>query len=166
MARPHGHPLPLPAGQGLRLAVQELVVQIEQAGGLAHPPGPLLLGHALHLQREAHVLRDALARVQGVVLEHHRDVPVLGRHEGDVLLADLDAPAVQRLQPGQHAQRGGLPGSGRADQDHELAILDVQVEGLHRGRRVLGVHAARRHELHTCHRGPPPWLLPELSVFI
>jgi len=99
----------LPARQRLGLAVQELVVQVEQPGGLADPAGPLLLGHVLHLQREAHVLRDGLARVQGVVLEHHRDVPVLGRHESDVLLADLDAPAVQRLQAGQHAQRGGLP---------------------------------------------------------
>ena len=104
----HGDPLPLAPGQRLGLAVEHLVVQVEQAGGLADPPGSLLLGHALHLEREAHVLGDGLTRVQGIVLEDHRDVPVLGRDEGDILLADLDAPAVQGLEAGQHAQRGGL----------------------------------------------------------
>jgi len=87
-------PRALSGGQRLGLAVEQLVVQVQQPRRLADPAGPLVLGHVLHLQREAHVLRDGLARVQGVVLEHHRDVPVLGRDEGDVLLADLDPPAV------------------------------------------------------------------------
>ena len=30
------------------------------------------------------------------------------------------------LQPGDHAQQGGLAAAGRADEDHQLAILDGQ----------------------------------------
>jgi hypothetical protein len=72
----------LPAGQLLGLAVEQLLVQVEQPGGLPHPAGPFLLGDVPHLEREAHVLRDGLLRVQGVVLEHRCQ-----RHQRDLLAA-------------------------------------------------------------------------------
>ena len=103
-------------------------LEVEHLGRLADPARALVLGHALHLQREAHVFGDGLVRVQRVVLEHHRDVAVLGRHTGHVLAVDADRPVVDLLQAGQHPQRGGLARTRRADQDHELAVVDVQLE--------------------------------------
>ena len=32
------------------------------------------------------------------------------------------------LEPREHAQRGGLAAAGRADEDHELAVVHVEVE--------------------------------------
>lgn len=72
-------------------------------------------------------------RVEGVVLEHHRDVPVLGLDVGDVAVTDQDAAGVDVLQAGEHPQRGGLTATGGADEHEKLAVGDVQVEFVHRG---------------------------------
>ena len=57
-------------------------------------------------------LRSAVERVanyrraqqQRVVLEHHRDVAVFGRHLGEVTVADPDRAAGHRVEAGQHSQ--------------------------------------------------------------
>ena len=43
------------------------------------------------------------------------------------------------LQAGQRPQRRRLPAAGRADQDEELAVGDVEVECVHRGPLGTGV---------------------------
>jgi hypothetical protein len=78
-------------------------------------------------------------RVQRVVLEHHRDVPVLRLDVGDVAVADEDAARVDVLEAREHAERGGLTTTGGADEDEELAVLDVQVERVDRGARATRV---------------------------
>ena len=40
----------------------------------------------------------------------------------------LTVPPVDLLEPRKHAQRGGLAAAGRADEDHELAVVHVEVE--------------------------------------
>ena len=109
----HRDALTLTAGQLGGLAVQELG-EVEDLGGLLDLLAPLVGGHAAQLQREAHVLGDGLVRVQRVVLEHHRDVAVLGRHPDHVLAADLDAALVDVLESGEHPQRGALAGARTA----------------------------------------------------
>jgi hypothetical protein len=47
-------------------------------------------------------------RVEGVVLEDHGDVAVLGREGVHDLAADPDEAVGDRLQAGNHAQRRGL----------------------------------------------------------
>ena len=88
----------------------------------------LVLGLARDLERKPHVLGDAHVRVERVVLKDHGDVAVLRRDVGHVALADEDATLVDLLEPGEHAERCGLSAAGRADEDEELAIGDVQVE--------------------------------------
>ena len=127
----HRHALALTAGQLGGLAVQELG-EVEDLGRLLDLLAPLVGRHPAQLQREAHVLGDRLVRVQRVVLEHHRDVAVLGRHAGHVLAADLDGALVDVLESGEHAQRGALARTGRSDQDDELAVVDVEVERVNR----------------------------------
>lgn len=92
------------------------------------------------LEREAHVLGDGHVRVQRVVLEHHGDVPVLRRQVGDVPVTDPDGPAVDVLQPREHAQGGGLSAAGGADEDEELAVLDGDVELIDSGLLSARVH--------------------------
>ena len=83
----HGHPLPLAAGQVGRLAVQVLG-QVQDPRRLLDLLVDDVLGRLGQLEREPHVLPHGHVRVQGVALEHHRDVAVLGRLVVDDLPAD------------------------------------------------------------------------------
>jgi hypothetical protein len=70
-------------------------------------------------------------RVERVVLEDHRDVPVLRRQLVDDLAADHHASLGDRLEPGDHPQSARLAAAARADEDDELAVRDLQVEIRH-----------------------------------
>jgi hypothetical protein len=85
-----------------------------------------------HPQAERHVLGHGHLRVKGIVLEDHRDVAILGRQVVHHPAADLHRPAGDVLKSGYHPQGGRLPAARRADQDHELAIPDLQAQATHR----------------------------------
>jgi hypothetical protein len=146
----HGDPLALATGQCLRLAV-EVLLEVEDLGGLGDPLVDLLLGLPGDLEGEAHVLGDGHVRVERIVLEHHRDVAVLGREVGDVAVADADRTAVDVLETGEHAQRGGLAAAGRADEDEELAVADLDVECVHGGAFRPGEESGCLVERHCRH---------------
>jgi hypothetical protein len=82
------------------------------------------------LEREAHVLAHCHVRVQRVVLEHHRDVAIARRQVVDALAADDQIALRDVLEARDHAQCGRLPAAGRPDEDHELAVADLQVDAL------------------------------------
>src|SRR5215470_13819015 len=123
----HRHPLPLPAGQRGGLAL-EVLADAQHPGHLVDPPGDLRLRRLALLQAERQVLLHRHVRVERVVLEHHRDVAVLGRQVVHHAPADRDRPRGDLLQARDRAQRGGLATAGRTDQDHELAVADLQAE--------------------------------------
>src|SRR5256885_16236418 len=77
-----------------------------------------------------HVVVHAHVRIEGVRLEDHGDVAVLGGDVVDDAVADQDLPFGDRLQPGEHPERGRFAAAGRTDKDHELLVLDVDVEVL------------------------------------
>ncbi|PNG62019.1 hypothetical protein TI06_24045, partial [Vibrio vulnificus] len=60
------------------------------------------------LQAEGDVLAHAHGRVQGVGLEDHGDVAVLGAHAADVLAVHQDRTAGDALQPGDAVHQGRL----------------------------------------------------------
>ena len=97
-----------------------------------------VLVDAAQLQREAHVVAHAHVRVQRVVLEHHRDVAVLGRPVVHDLVADAQLAVGDVLEPGDHPQRGRLAAARRADEDDELAVLDLEAHVLD-GLEAVGV---------------------------
>jgi hypothetical protein len=84
------------------------------------------LGGAAQAHAEADVLLHGHVRVQGVVLEDHGDVAVLGLLVGDHPVADGDLAVGDLVQAGDHAQDGRLAAARRADQDHELAAVDLE----------------------------------------
>jgi hypothetical protein len=120
-------PLALAAGQRGGLAL-EILVQAEHLGDLGHPALDLVLGGLPLLEAEGQVLLDRHVRVERVVLEDHRDVPVLGRQVVHHPAADGDRARADLLQAGDRPQRRGLPAAGRADEDHELAVLDLEIQ--------------------------------------
>src|SRR5205807_7307147 len=95
----------------------------------------------------------------------HGDVAVFG---GDVVhhpVADEDPTLADLLESGEHAKRGRFAAARRTDQDHELLVLDLDVEILHDGeiRRVSLDDVVVSYRCHflpiplisECHVRPP-----------
>ena len=68
--------------------------------------------------------------VERVALEHHRHVAPGGVDVVDHLVADEELAVGDAFQPGDHPQGGGLAAARRPQQDHELTVVDRQVEGV------------------------------------
>ena len=67
-------------------------------------------------------------RVKGVALKHHRQA-ALGRGQtGGILAVDLDGAWRGVFQPGDQAQQGWLAAPGGADKNHELTIIDFEIQ--------------------------------------
>ena len=145
----HRHALPLPTGQRLGAPFQEFV-NTEDAGRFLYAGLNFLLGKLAQFQSKRHVFAHCHMRIQGIVPNHHGDIPVLGRNVIDHAVADLDDPARNLLQSRYHAQRGGLSTARRPHQHHELAILDLQVEIIH-GLDVAGINLVHMLQDDSCH---------------
>ena len=148
-----GHTLTLAAGQGLGLALQVLG-DVQDLGRLLDAAVDLVLGQLAQLQGEGHVLVHRHVGVQGVALEHHGDVAVLGLHVVDQLAADVQLTLADLLQAGHHAQGGGLAAAGGADQHDELLVGDVQVEVVDR-RDAAVVDLLDALQTQSCHSDEP-----------
>ncbi|EJT84519.1 hypothetical protein PPS11_21719 [Pseudomonas putida S11] len=125
-----GHALALAAGQLVRLALGVLG-HVHQLEHLGHAGVDLGLGHLVLLQAEGDVLRHGHVREQRVGLEHHVDRPLVGRHVGDVDAIEEDPPFGRAFEAGQHAQQGGLAGTGAPQKSEDLALADFQGHIVH-----------------------------------
>ena len=67
-------------------------------------------------------------RIERIRLEDHSQSASRGRLARDVAFVDLDRAAAGFLQPGYQPQQGGLSAAGRTDEDHELAVFDLQID--------------------------------------
>ena len=119
-------------GQGVRLVGEAYALQ--QLHRLLVRLG---LGNAAHLARaEGHVVDRLEVREEVEALEHHADVGAqageLPALLGQPLPVDGDLPGGDRLEPVQAAAQGRLPGAGGADQRHDLAAVDVEIDALQR----------------------------------
>ena len=109
----HRHPLALTTGQIRRLALQ-MLLQIQDPGRLGRPSGRSRPCRSWRLEREAHVVAHRHMRIQRVVLEHHRDIPIARRQIVHPLAADDQITIGDVLQPRDHPQRRRLPAARRA----------------------------------------------------
>ena len=124
---PHGDALPLAPGQVLWLAVQ-VRCQRQTVRGRLDPLLDVGFGLSHHPQREAHVVAHRHVRVEGVVLEDHRDIALLRGQAVDHPVPDIEPPAGDLLKACGHPQSSGLSASRRTDEDHELTIVDLEAE--------------------------------------
>ena len=132
-----GDALALAAGQGLGLAL-EVLGDVEDLGRLADLLVDLVFRGVAQLEGEGHVFIHCHVRVQGVVLEDHRDVAVLGSHVVHQLAVDVQLAVGDLLESGDHAQRRGLAAAGGADQHDEFLVGDIQVERLDSDNALVG----------------------------
>ena len=89
-------------------------------------------------------------RVERIVLEHHRNVAVLGRDLIDQPSINVDLAAADLFQPGHHSQRRGFTTAGRADEDDELLVVNHEA-GIVHGFDVAGIGFADVFEDDFCH---------------
>jgi hypothetical protein len=127
-----------------------VVLEVEDPRGLLDLLVDLGLVDLGELEREAHVVPHGHVRIQGVVLEHHRDVAILRSEVVDDLVADEHLALGDVLEPGDHPQGGRLPTTGRADEDHELAVADQEIDGLD-GLGPVGIPLGHALELNLGH---------------
>ena len=73
----------------------------------------LLPRDLLRFQGKRNVVVHAQVRIESVALEHHGDPALPGRQVIDHLPADQDFTGSGRLQPGDHAEKSGLPRTRR-----------------------------------------------------
>jgi hypothetical protein len=69
-------------------------------------------------------------RIDGVVLEHHGDVPVLRLGLVDDTAVDPDRSVGKILQAGDHPQGRGLSTAGRTDENDELAVIHMKIDAM------------------------------------
>ncbi|MCY1462028.1 hypothetical protein D9M71_797540 [compost metagenome] len=67
-------------------------------------------------------------REQGIALENHAHVALVGRQFADVVAVHEDPATVWRVKTGKHHQSGGLARTAGAEQGQKFALADVQVE--------------------------------------
>jgi hypothetical protein len=132
----HGDSLALSAGQRFREAL-EVFGESQEFGGVLDALLRLALVDLGHLEGESDVLPNGHVGIQGVVLEDHGDVSVARRDVVDDLVADAQLALGDLLEAGEHAQRRRLAAAGRADEDHELTVGDVEIQVVDRFRSVL-----------------------------
>ncbi len=126
-------------GDALLLAARELARQAlaelfephhaQRLGDLALDRSRIELPHA---QAEGDVLRHGEMREEGIALEDEAGIAVIGRDVGHVALAEQDAARRRLDEAGDEAQRRRLAAARGAEQDQELALVDLQRDILHR----------------------------------
>ena len=85
-------------------------------------------------QRGRDIVQAGEMRPERVVLEHHAEAALGGRHEQrglrvvDRVPAEADPAGGDALQPRRGAQDRRLAGAGAADQDQEFAGLKMQID--------------------------------------
>ena len=86
---------------------------------------------AQHLHGKEHVVEDGAPGQQHGLLKDEADVAKRLAHR---LVANRDRPACGRREPRHELQQRALAASARADERHELVVLDVQghvLDGAH-----------------------------------
>src|SRR5262245_22822804 len=144
----HGHALALAARELARPALQE-GAELEDLRGLLHPRLDLGLRHAADAQPVGHVVVDRHVRIERVVLEHHRDVAVLGLERVDDAPAYGDLALGDCLESGDHPQQGRLAAARRSEHDDELAVADLAIDAVDDLCAVVGLaHAPQADARH------------------
>ena len=129
---PQRHPLPLPAGELVRVPLQVLG-QAEQLRDLGDPAATSAFGRPRIFSGKPMLRLDGHVRVEGVVLEDHRHVAVFGPQVVGQPAVDVDLAVGGILQPGDDLQERALAAARRPEQDEELARLDIEVDALQGG---------------------------------
>ena len=82
--------------------------ELDEREVILHPLGNLPARHAADGQRISQVLADRHMREEGIALEHHADIALVGRHPRDGGAVNQDVAAGDGLEAGEQHQDRGL----------------------------------------------------------
>src|SRR6185312_2219489 len=85
-----------------------------------------VLRDLLRLQWESNVLINRKVRIERIALEDHRDATFARTEPVDNLSTDKNLAGRGILQAGDHAQKSGLPRTGRSQEDQKLSFASFQ----------------------------------------
>ena len=122
--------LTLTAGKSLRLT-GEIISDAENVRRRLDLFVNDVLGNFSELQTERHVIINGHVRIERVVLEHHRNISVLGNDVVDELAVDIKFARRNLFETRDHTQRRGLTATGRSDEYDELFIPNIEAEVEH-----------------------------------
>ena len=135
--------LALAAGQLARVAAGQPVElhQIQQFLDPRADRGLVLADRArLHPQAERDVLEHRHVAEQRVMLKHEADMALAGAVRQRVLAVERNLAGVGPVQPGDDPQQRGLARARRPEQRQQLAIGDLEVDIVERGKRAEFLH--------------------------
>ncbi len=124
-----GDALLLTARQLARIALGE-ARKPDQAEHLVGTRFHLGARKTAHLERKDHVAQRRHVWEQGIVLEHHADVALVGFLQREIAAIELDDAAGRGFEAGDHHQCRGLAGAARAEKGNELTADDVQIDAV------------------------------------
>jgi hypothetical protein len=132
------------------LTIEE-ILETKCRGGFQRAPLPFFARHSPLTQGELDVPSHRHVRVEGVALEHHGDVAILGSDVVDYGVPDREGPMGHVFETSHHTQGGGLPAPRWTQEDQELTIGDLQVEVVDGGDVPEGLaDAVKRNLGHRC----------------
>ncbi len=76
------------------------------------------------LQAISDIVERRHMREKRVGLENHRDIALIGRQHGHILVADQNATGRRMFEPRQHAQRRRFAATGGTEKCHQRAGFD------------------------------------------
>ena len=115
------------------------------------PPADVGRRNPRRTEGEPDVVPHGQMRIQGVELEHHPDIASRRAQHRHVGVVQADRARGRQLEPGDHAQRGGLAAARRSEQYDQLPLFDRQIDPTH-GARAIGVgllQVLERQEAHV-----------------
>ena len=111
-----------------------------------------LLGHLFHHEAKANIVFNRHMREEGIVLEHHVDIPFIGRKGGHVLVIQINMTSRRMLKAGNHAEDGRLAAARRAEEGDKFSVANGKVQGRDDGIlfKFLGNAYQSDHLFHLC----------------
>ena len=128
----------------------EQLLDVEGSRGFLDALVDLVFRQLANPEPEGHVLVNGHVRVQGVILEDHRDVAIFGRNVVDELGVDIKLAFGDVLETRDHSKRSRLAAARGADEDHELLVIDDNVRIVD-GAYIAIVDLPDFLELYLCH---------------
>ena len=121
--------LSLTTGKCLRLTI-EILGDVQNLSSLTDLFINDILLLLTELQGECHVFINRHMRVQSIVLENHCDISVFRCHIIHQFAVDVELTVRDLFQTCHHTQGRGFSAAGRADQNDEFLIGNIQIECL------------------------------------
>ena len=94
----------------------------------------------LHPQAERDVFEHRHVAEQRVVLEHESDMALAGAVGERVLAVERNLAGIGPVQPGDDPQQRGLARARRPEQRQQLAVGDLEIDVVERGKRAELLH--------------------------